>query len=152
MQKPDAASLRNRFEADAERRVPRRTRKQSARERPVIKAGAANDNRELSAAVDVADGRRGVARVLGGGVLARGIGNIDEVMWNPTLIGRRDLIGTDIKPAIDRGRIAVDDLAIEPLGERERERTLAGGRRPEHGNEQLRHLPESSHNVDDKSD
>jgi hypothetical protein len=35
-------------------------------------------------------------------------------MGNPALLVRRDLVGADIKPAIDRRGIATDDFAAVP--------------------------------------
>ena len=75
--------------------------------------------------------RRRIARELRGGVLLGRIDDVDEMMRNAAALGSRDLVGADVEAAIDRGRIAVDDLAVEPLGERERQRALAGRGRPE---------------------
>ena len=61
----------------------------------------------------------------------RSIGNVDEMVWNPSLLGQRDFVGADVETAINGGRIAVDNLAPAARRERHRQRALAGRRRPE---------------------
>src|SRR6476661_362717 len=51
-------------------------------------------------------------------------------------IGVRNLVRTNIKAAIHRRRVAIDDLAAEPLGERERHRALSRGGRAENGQDE----------------
>ena len=54
---------------------------------------------------------RRVPRILGRRVLVGRIGDVDEVMRDAAPVGQRHLVGADVEPAIDRRRIAVDDLA-----------------------------------------
>ena len=83
--------------------------------------------------MDRANRRGGVARKLRGGVLLGRLDDVDEVVRNAALLRLRQLVGADVEPAVDRGRVAVDDLAAVLLGERERQRALAGRRGPENG-------------------
>ncbi len=102
---------------------------EAARERPVVKPRAANEDRLLAARRDVSNGIGGVARVVRGGVLLRWIRDVHHVMTDPLLFADWDLVGADVEHAVDRGRIAGDDLAVEMPGQRDTERTLAGGGR-----------------------
>ena len=56
-------------------------------------------------------------------------------MRNAATFRDRHLVGADVEAAVDGGRVAVDDLAIEPRGHRERQRALAAGGRSEHGDD-----------------
>ena len=134
----DAAPLGDRLEPRAQRRVAPGPGKQAARQRAVVEAGAADENRQPAARVDVADHRRRVARVLRRGVLVGRIDDVDQVMRDAAPLGDRHLVGADVEAAIDGGRIAVDDLAAEALGERQRQRALAGRGRPEDGDDERR--------------
>ena len=55
----------------------------------------------------------------------------------PRCCVERHLVGADIEAAIDRRRVAIDDLAAIALRQREAERALAGGGWPEDGDEEL---------------
>ena len=46
---------------------------------------------------------------------------------NAALLGDGHLVGADVEAAVDRGRVAVDDLAAEALGGGQGQRRLAGG-------------------------
>jgi hypothetical protein len=74
---------------------------------------------------DVADEPLGVLGKLRRGVVVRGIGDVDQMMRDTALRLERHLVGADVEAAIDRRRIAVDDLAAVAFGEREPERTLS---------------------------
>jgi hypothetical protein len=124
VQKRDVAARRDRLEARPQLRVPPGAWEQPARQRAEVKAGSAGENRQTPAAVDVADRRGGVARVLRGGVVVCGIGDVDQVMRDAAPVGGRNLVGADVEAAVDRRGIAVDDLAVEPFGDRQRERAL----------------------------
>ncbi len=86
----------------------------------IVEAGAADEDRQAPARVDVADRVGRVARELRRRVLVGRIGDVDQVMRDAAPVGRRHLVGADVEAAIDGGRIAVDDLAAEALGKRER--------------------------------
>src|SRR5206468_6021068 len=112
---------------------------QAAGQGAKIKAGATGQDRQLAARVHVANYRRGVARVLRRGVLLGRIDDVDQVMRDAAAIGRRDLVGADVEAAIDGGRIAIDDLAVEALGEGQGQRALPGRGRAEDGDGQPVH-------------
>ena len=61
-----------------------------------------------------------------------------EVMRDAAPLGQRHLVGADVEAAIHGGRVAVDDLAAEPLGERQRQGALAGRGRTEDGDDERR--------------
>ena len=68
---------------------------------------------------------------------------------NAALLRRRHLVGPDIEPAIHGGRIAIDDLAAESLGDRQRQGTLARRGRAKDRNEALHCV--SRHNTNTTS-
>ena len=115
------------------------TRKQPARQRAEVEAGAADQNRQPPARLDVADRGRGIARVLRGRVVVGRIGDVDQVVRDAAPIADRDLVGADVEAAIDGGRVAVDDLAAVALGDRQRQRALPGRGRAEHGDDERLH-------------
>src|SRR5207253_826136 len=71
-----AACARDAIEPGAERLVRARPGEQSARQRPVVEPGAADEDRQATAGVDVADRPRGIFRELRGSVNVAGIGNV----------------------------------------------------------------------------
>ena len=71
----------------------------------------------------------------------------------PRRSAERHLVGADVEAAIDGGRIAVDDLAAVPLGERQRQRALARRGRPENrDDEPASSAPTRDEHVDDEGD
>ena len=54
--------------------------------------------------------------------------DVDQMMRNAALLGRRHLVGADVDAAVHGGRIARDDFAAEAPRDRQAERALAGGR------------------------
>jgi hypothetical protein len=74
--------------------------------------------------VDVADRGGRIARVLRRGVVVGRLGDVDQVVRDAAAIGDGDLVGADVEPAVDGGRVAVDDLAAVTLGDRQRQRAL----------------------------
>ena len=115
-----AAARGEPVETVAQRLVGARAGKQAANQRPVVEPGAADENRQPPARVHVAhDGGR-VARVLRRGVDLGRVGDVDQVVRDALPIGGRQLVGADVEAAVDRGRVAVEDLAAEPVGQRQR--------------------------------
>ena len=108
------------------------TGKQAPHERPVVEPGAADQNREPPAPVHVADGGGRIARVLRGGIDLGGVGNVDEVVRDALPVAGGHLVGADVEAAVDRGRVAVEDLAVELAGQRQSERALPRRGRPQH--------------------
>ena len=84
-----------------------------ARQRAEVEAGAADENRHAAAGVNGPDGDGGIARVARRRVDLGRLDDVDEVMRDALLRFGRHLVGADVEAAIDRGRIAVDDLAAE---------------------------------------
>src|SRR4030095_7270523 len=71
--------------------------------------------------------RGGVTRELRGRVFVGRIGDVDQVMRDAAPLVERHLVGGGVATAINRGRVAVDDLAVEALGERNAEGAFARG-------------------------
>jgi hypothetical protein len=57
------------------------------------------------------------------------------VVRNAAPIGRQRLVRADVDAAINGRRVAGDDLAVERLRQADAERTLAGRRRTDDGNQ-----------------
>ena len=74
-------------------------------------------------------------RVARRGVDLGRLDDVDEMVRDALLRLGRHLVGADVEAAIDRGRVAGDDLAAEVTRHRQRQRRLAGGRRSEDGDE-----------------
>jgi hypothetical protein len=83
--------------------------------------------------MDVANGRGGVACELRRRIDLSWIRHVDQVMRDTAAVLRGYLVGADIESAIHRSRIAVDDLPVMALGQREAQRALARRRRTEDG-------------------
>ena len=65
--------------------------------------------------------------VVGGGEGLVGVDEVQTVVWHPRAFGRTGLVGTDIQAAIDLPGVGGDDLQpVDPVGELERQRGLAG--------------------------
>ena len=120
-------------------RVAARPGKQSARQRPVVEAGAADENRQPAAGGDVADRRRSFAGVARRRVLLERIGDVDHVMGDALLLGGRHLVRADVETTIDGGGVAADDFPVQAARERDAERALAG-RRGADDRDESRHL------------
>ena len=131
VQRRNAAPPGNRLEAPAQGGVATRSGKQAARERAIVEPGPAHDHRQPAATVNVANGRRRVACVVGRRVLLGRLGDVDEMMGDAPPPGHRHLVGADVEAAEHGRRVAIDDLAVVPLGDGERQRTLAGRGGPE---------------------
>jgi hypothetical protein len=56
-------------------------------------------------------------------------------MRNAELIFTGYFVGADVESTVYRGRVAVDDLAVEAAGQRERQRTLPARGWSEYGND-----------------
>ena len=126
MQPIDTPAIRDSLETRAQRFVAAGAGKESPRQRAVIKPRAADENGQPPARRDITDRRRSLARVLGGRVLLRGIGDVDEMVWDALPCGRGYLVGADIESAVDGGGVAADDLAVELPREHHAQRALAG--------------------------
>ena len=113
--------------------------KQSTGQRAVIEAGAADEEGHVPARVHLANDAIGIASILRRSVYVSRIGDVDQVMRNPTLFGARHFVGADIEAAIHGGGITVENLAANPLGKRQGQRALPGRGRSQHRhNDRLR--------------
>ena len=117
-----------------------RAGEQASREGAVIEPGSPDQNRKTPPAVDLANRPLGVVRELCCGVHLGGIGDVDQVMRDAPALLLRQLVGADVEAAVYRSRVAVDDLAPVAFGERQAEGTLAGGGRPQNGQNEWAHL------------
>jgi hypothetical protein len=139
MQAFRSPARRNAIQARAKRLVGAGSGKQPSRQRAVIEAGAADQERHVPACVHVANDAIGVARVLRRCVHVSRIGDVDQVMRNAALFGGRHFVGADVEPPIHGRGITVENLAANPLRQRQSQRALPGRRRSEHRqNDRLR--------------
>ena len=120
-----AANIRDSIEPRAKLLVRARAGEETARQGAVVEAGAADQNRQPAAGVDVADGCRRIARKLRRRIHLSRIRDVDEVVWNAAPGLDRHLVGADVETAVHGSRIAVDDLAAMPLGQRQSKRAFA---------------------------
>ncbi len=91
--------------------------KQPAGQRAVIEAGAAGEDRQAAAARGSRrwrERRRARSRA----AVYSSVGSAMSIRWcgMPRRSGDWHLVGADVEAAIDGGRIAVDDLAVEAFG------------------------------------
>ncbi len=156
MQKRQTTAFGDRFQASAKRRIAAGAGKEAARQRAIVEAGAAGQNRDQPARMDRSDRRGGVARVLGGRVFVGWIRDVDQMVWNTAPLRERQLVGPDVEPAVDGGRVAVDDFPAVPLGDGQRQRALPRRGRAENGDDETRShcraLPHAQEHVRDEGD
>src|SRR5436190_1361068 len=133
MEKWHAPPVRNRLEPPPHSSIAAWTWEKSPGQGAIVEPRTADENREASARVDLADRSRRVACVLCGSVFGRRIHDVEEMMRDAPAICEQHFIGPDVEAAIDCRRIAVHDLAAKPLGERQGERALARRSRTQHG-------------------
>ena len=93
-----------------------RPREQPARQGAKVEAGSADENRHLAARVHVGDHSGRVSREVRGVVVGLRQHDVDQVMRDAAAFCHRQLVGADVEAPEDRRRIAVDDLAVQPLG------------------------------------
>ncbi len=118
-----------------ERLVAARPLEQTSRQRAVIKARPPDQDRQPAATRDIPNHRGRLTCVAGSGVFLRGFDDVDHVVGNAALFVWRNLVGSDVEAAIDGRRIAADDFAVEPLGQRDAEGTLPRRRRTDDGDQ-----------------
>ena len=122
----------NPHQAGPQRGVASRSGKESAGERAIVESRAADEDRQPAARGDVANHRRGLARIAGGRIFLQWIGDVDEMVGDALPLGVRHLVRADVEAAVHRGRIAADDLAAEIAGQGDSKRALADGGGTEH--------------------
>ena len=109
------------LESAPQRFVPAGSFEKSARQRSIIEARPAGNDRQLPAGRHLADDTRRITRITRCRVLLRRIDDIDQVVRNAVLLRRGNLVGPDVEPPIDGSGIAGDDFPVEPLRERDGE-------------------------------
>ncbi len=101
-------------------------------DRPHVQPGAAHQQGPSAPVLDVGDGLpRGTLEPAQGEVLVRG-DQVDQMVRHLGALGRRGFRGADVHAPIDLHRVGRDDLDVaECPGDIERQRRLAGRRRPD---------------------
>ncbi len=99
-------------------------------ERLEVQHRAAGDDRHATAPTDAVDGLACVVREPRSGIRRRGIDEVEQMMRPTGPCRGIRLRRADVHAAIDLRGIHGHDLAVEAFRELERERALAGGRRP----------------------
>ena len=109
----------------ARRRIRLGHRRQALQQRAEIQAGAAGEDRQISARDDVVDRCARVLGELGGRIRLPRFAHIDQMVRNGCKFFSRGLGRTDIEPAIHQRRIDADDFTAEALRPVQRECGLA---------------------------
>jgi hypothetical protein len=126
--------------------LPRRTRKQPFRQRTQIKSRTACHNRQAPAPGNLLERRARPLAVLARRKSLIRVRHINQVMRQPCTLFQRRLRRPQIHPAIHRHRVATDNLAAEPLTQRQRKRRLPAARRPQqYHNQRIRRPPSTYH-------
>jgi hypothetical protein len=119
-----STGVRNPIQSVPELLVGAGSRKEAPRQRSVVEPGPADEDWQPAASMDIADRGGGVAGVLRRRVNLGWVGDVDQMVRNAPSRVDGHLIRADVEAAVDGGRIAVDDLAVVPLGQRQAKRTL----------------------------
>src|SRR5579884_3407220 len=106
-------------------------------QRAEVKPGANGEYRQLPATAQVLENADGHVTVSPRRRGLRRIKDVDQMMRNSPALPLARLCRTDIKAAIKLSGIAGNHLAPEPLRQKDRERSFAGGRRSENGDERV---------------
>ena len=115
---------------------PLRTRKQPLQQRAQVKAGPANNNRQVAASLNVIQNLSSLARILPGRHIGVGRNEVEQMMRDARSFFRARLGRADLELPVHRHRIAVDDLSLKPFREFERKRSLAAGGGTQNRNQQ----------------
>ena len=125
MQRGPALGGGARVDTRAHGGVGLRQRAQALGQRLEIEHRAAGDDRHTAARAYRRDRRLGIAAKARGGVRLRRVDDVDQVVRNAGACRRVGLRGPDVHSAVDLRGVDADDLALEPLGQCERECALA---------------------------
>ena len=121
MQRVGAAGFGLERHALAEGLVGRRRRDLPAFEqRPDILAGAAHDDRQATAGLDLDDRGARVVEVFGERDRLSDVSQIEAVVRHPFAVGIGRFGSPDIQAAVELTRVGADDLTVELLGELQR--------------------------------
>ena len=133
---PEPRSVSARPQALAKLVGTLRPGKQAFEQRAQIQASTADHDRQMTALRNLANRRPRLPGILAGGERLTRFGDIDQVMRNSAAIFARRLGSPDLEVAINRNRVATDNLAGELLRECNRECRLARSRRSENDDQQ----------------
>src|SRR5579872_1189522 len=109
---------------------PLRAGKESFEQCPQVQSSPADHNGQVMAQVNFLQHLPRLPGIFTCGDVLRGIHAIEKVMLRRCEFTRARLGGPDIKLADHRARITVDDLTVELLRQRQRQRRLSAGRGP----------------------
>src|SRR5262249_1471545 len=140
-----AEALPDGLEPPAQLGIARRPGEEALQERLQVEAGPARDDRQPTPGRDAAERFAGAPRVLRRGEIRVGRDDVDEVVRNEGALLRKRLRAADVEAAIDRQAVAGDDLAAVAERQPERERALAGGRRPDDRDQRRRSNRQTVH-------
>ena len=98
---------------------------------PHVEPGPTRDDRERATTQDVLDVAPRLSLVGGDARLLGDVEDVDLVVRDAVALPDRHLGGPDVHAPVELRRVGADDLAAEPLGERDGEVGLAGRRRPD---------------------
>src|SRR5689334_18087967 len=119
-----AAAFAQTNETAAQPCVRRRRFEEGLAQGTQVEARAADEERRAAARFYLFNLRERVARPVGGGVVALGRDEVDEVMRDSTSLRGRDFRRGDLDLPVDLDGVAVDDLSIKTQGERDAEVAL----------------------------
>ncbi len=108
---------------------------ESFEQRAKVQAGSGGEYRQNFTVAQIAKNFQGAAAVITGSKNFSGLDEINQVVRDAVLFGRRNLSRADIEMAIDLRGIADQDFAAEFFGEMDAQRGFAGGGGAKHNNE-----------------
>src|SRR5712692_11831920 len=106
-----------------------RSGEEALQKRAQIESGPTNHDRHCSTRLDLLAGFADLARVFSGRNVAGWVNEIEQMMRDESALGECWFRRADLELAVHGHRIAVHDLALEALGQRQRECSLSASRR-----------------------
>ena len=95
-----------------------------------VKPGAGRENRQSCPTAQAVEDVDCLPPVIAGREYLVRLDEVDQMVGNATLFGRRNFRGADVEMAVDLGRVAGQDFAAKLLRQANSERGFAGSRRP----------------------
>src|SRR2546423_3282475 len=141
----NAPALAYACEATAQAFVRRRRFKKRLSKRAQVEARAADEQSGVAARLYLVNLPKRVARPVGGGVVHFGRDEVNQMVRHAAPPRGRNFRGGDFYLPVDLHGVAVDDLAVEPQGERDSELALARSRRADDGDDRPRCLRLGAH-------
>lgn len=124
-----------RREARTQRRIALRQLGKTIKERCQIKARAAGDDRNALAVGNVADHLSCVSSVFAGGVTLLRLEHVDHMVGNAAPFELAQFCGSDVEATIKLEGVAINNFAIELLGDAQRQRALPSSRGTDNSDE-----------------